>query len=52
MTLYDDLLRLLGNQIGEYPFLVAFAGTIVFCFILSQILNIFNAIFKYIGGIR
>lgn len=50
MSIYDDLILILGGDIGEYPFLVAFACVVVFLVLIFLLVSIFADIFKYVGG--
>lgn len=50
MSIYDDLILILGGSIGEYPFLLAFASVLVFLIFLYLLLSIFSDIFKHVGG--
>lgn len=50
--MYDDVLHILGEKIGQYPFLVAFISVVIIGAVLLSALDIFHAIFKRVGGWR
>lgn len=48
----DQLITILGEKAGEYPALITALACAVFLLVFNQILNIFNAIFKWVGGYK
>ena len=52
MTIFDELSQILGTGVSQYPFLVAFATVVIFCFICIEFMGVISAIFKYLGGWR
>lgn len=52
MSIYDELVNILGSGVSSYDFLVAFAAIVIFVYILVQFFNVLTALLKYIGGYK